>query len=174
MKDGNLVKLAVEAVGRADKAFCKFTAANDAGSTGAHQAGYYMHKSAWSLMFDQPGVRGENKDRTVKIKWQKDFETESRFIYYGKGTRNEYRLTRFGRNFPYLTEDNVGDLFILCHIEGDFYEGYILSADEDIEEFLDTFGLSPTETNALINRNIEYSPKDILTGLFRNILERHD
>ena len=174
MKDGNLVKLAVEAVGRADKAFCKFTAANDAGSTGAHQAGYYMPKSAWSLMFDQPGVRGENKDRTVKIKWQKDFETESRFIYYGKGTRNEYRLTRFGRNFPYLTEDNVGDLFILCHIEGDFYEGYILSADEDIEEFLDTFGLSPTETNALINRNIEYSPKDILTGLFRNILERHD
>lgn len=111
MKDGNLVKLAVEAVGRADKAFCKFTAANDAGSTGAHQAGYYMPKSAWSLMFDQPGVRGENKDRTVKIKWQKDFETESRFIYYGKGTRNEYRLTRFGRNFPYLTEDNVGDLF---------------------------------------------------------------
>lgn len=84
MKDGNLVKLAVEAVGRADKAFCKFTAANDAGSTGAHQAGYYMPKSAWSLMFDQPGVRGENKDRTVKIKWQKDFETESRFIYYGK------------------------------------------------------------------------------------------
>ena len=57
MKDGNLVKLAVEAVGRADKAFCKFTAANDAGSTGAHQAGYYMPKSAWSLMFDQPGVR---------------------------------------------------------------------------------------------------------------------
>lgn len=67
MKDGNLVKLAVEAVGRADKAFCKFTAANDAGSTGAHQAGYYMPKSAWSLMFDarskrrKQGSYSENK-----------------------------------------------------------------------------------------------------------------
>lgn len=84
MKDDNLVKLAVEAVGRADNAFCKFTVANDAGSTGAHQAGYYMPKSAWPLMFDQQGIRGENKDRRVKIKWQKDFETESRFIIMGK------------------------------------------------------------------------------------------
>ena len=68
MENNNLVELAVAAVGRATAAFCKFTSANDAGSTGAHQSGYYMPKNAWSLMFDRPGERGENMDRTVIIK----------------------------------------------------------------------------------------------------------
>ena len=30
-------------------------------------------------------------------------EMPPRFIYYGQGTRNEYRITNFGRDFPFLT-----------------------------------------------------------------------
>lgn len=173
MGNDNLVEMAVAAAGKARTAFCKFTSANDAGSTGAHQSGYYMPKNAWRLMFDRPGERGENMDRAVIIRWQNDFETESRFIYYGKGTRNEYRLTRFGRGFPFLSENNVGDLFILCHIEDEHYEAYVLSADEDIEAFLSAFGISPTETNAIIEKTIEYNPEDALQNLFREILEQY-
>ena len=55
MSANNLVGLAVAAVSRSRNAFCKFTSANDAGSTGAHQAGYYIPKSAWPVMFDCPG-----------------------------------------------------------------------------------------------------------------------
>lgn len=54
----------------------------------------------------------------------------------GSGTRNEYRLTRLGKNFPFFQEDNVGDLIIICQIDSDDYSGFILSADEDIEDFL--------------------------------------
>lgn len=111
----DIVNLAVESVNKGKNSFCKFISANDAGKTGAHQEGFYLPKNSVSLMFDTPGVKGENKDRFVQIKWQNDFTTASRFIYYGQGTRNEYRLTRFGRGFPFLTEDNVGDLFILSH-----------------------------------------------------------
>ena len=34
--------------------------------------------------------------------------------YYGQGTRNEYRITRFGRGFPFFQDDNVGDLLIIA------------------------------------------------------------
>ena len=84
---------AITAVNKARYAFCKFISANDVGVTGAHQAGFYIPKNCWPLMFDAPGIKGTNKDRFIKIRWQNDFETVSRFIYYGSGTRNEYRLT---------------------------------------------------------------------------------
>ena len=175
MSANNLVELAVAAVGRSIYAFCKFTSANDAGSTGAHQAGYYIPKSAWPIMFDSPGRKGENKDRIITIKWQDVFETESRFIYYGQGTRNEYRLTRFGRGFPYLTDDNVGDLFILCQIEQNYYEAYVLSADDDIDSFLGAIGISPTETNGLISmQQITPNPEDLIHQLFQDILVHYD
>ena len=60
---------------------------------------FYIPKCAAALLFDTPGVKGENKDKMVKVKWQDDFTTDSRFIYYGQGTRNEYRITRFGKGF---------------------------------------------------------------------------
>lgn len=131
-------------------AFCKFISANDAGATGAHQSGLYIPKEAWSILFDSPGTRGKNKDRFVTIKWQDDFETESRFIYYGQRTRNEYRITRFGRGFPYLQSEYVGALFILVQISSDYYHGYVLESDEEIESFFASVGISASETNALI------------------------
>ncbi|MDE5579251.1 MAG: type II restriction endonuclease [Alistipes sp.] len=173
MEQNNLVEQAIASVNKARTAFCKFTSANDAGYTGAHQAGYYMPRNAWKLMFDRPGSKGENLDRRVVIRWQHDFETGSRFIYYGRGTRNEYRLTRFGRNFPFLTENNVGDLLVLCHMDGDFYEGYVLSADEEIEAFLNAFGIGPTETNALIDKNRQPLPEEMIRDSFREVLERY-
>ena len=147
---------AITAVNKARYAFCKFISANDVGATGAHQAGFYIPKNCWPLMFDAPGIKGTNKDRFIKIRWQNDFETVSRFIYYGSGTRNEYRLTRLGKNFPFFQEDNVGDLIIICQIDSDDYSGFILSADEDIEDFLASFSISPDQTNRLIEKRNFY------------------
>lgn len=71
--------------------------------------------------------------------------------YYGKKTRNEYRITRFGRDFPFLQDDNVGDLLILAKFSEEDYAGYVLNSDEDIDEFFATFNLSPDQTNQLID-----------------------
>lgn len=142
---------AMEAVLGGEISFCKFLSANDTGLTGGHQAGIYIPKSSAYILFSEPGIKGENKDKWVKIKWQEDFETNSRFIYYGKGTRNEYRITNFGRNFPFLESEYTGALFILVKVCSDEYLGYVLNTDSDIEKFLEAFCISPTETNKLID-----------------------
>ena len=141
---------AIEAVYKGEMAFCKFLSANDTGETGTHQCGIYVAKSAVPILFSEPGKRGENLERNVRIKWQGDFSSDARFVYYGKGTRNEYRITKFGRGFPLLNKDDTGALFILIKDNEEKYQGYFLFSEEEIERFLDSFGLSPTETNNLI------------------------
>lgn len=112
-----------------------------------------MPKCASKLLFEVPGVKGENKEKLVKIKWQDDFTTDSCMKYYGRKTRNEYRITRFGRSFPFFQDDNVGDLLIISKHSEEDYSGYVLSADEDIDEFLAFFNLPSDETNQLIDIN---------------------
>lgn len=136
------------------KVFCKFLSANDTGSTGAHQAGIYIPKKSFQILFDQPGVRGQNKDRHVNILWHDGSLTESRFIYYGRETRDEYRITRFGKNFPYFNSEHTGSLFILIQLDEENYKGYVLDTEDDIDLFLDAFSLSPTETNQIIDDTI--------------------
>lgn len=142
---------AIQAVLRGQKAYCKFFSANDTGLTGGHQAGIYISKASISILFDQPGVKGTNKERWVKVKWQDGSETDTRFIYYGKGTRNEYRITNFGRGFPFLQSEYTGALFVFVKYDAEDYRAFVLNLEEDIERFLTTFGISPTETNQLID-----------------------
>lgn len=146
-----ILNSAIAKVQSARYAFCRFITANDTGKNGSHQAGFYIPKCAATLLFDTPGVKGENKDKFVTVKWQDDFTTESRFIYYGQGTRNEYRITRFGKSFPFFEEDNVGDLLIIAQQSEDYYYGFVLQTDQDIDDFFAFFNLSPEMTNQLID-----------------------
>lgn len=170
----DIVGQAVSSVQNSKNSFCKFISANECGNNGAHQEGFYIPKNSISLFIDRPAIRGTNIDKNIIIKWQNDFITNSRFIYYGKGTRNEYRLTRFGRGFPLLQDDSVGDLFILSHIEGEYYEAFVLSADDDIEEFFAEFNLTSGHTNRLIEKSIIVKAEDNLLecfNAFNKILE---
>ena len=146
-----ILNFAIRSVQQSKAAWCRFITGNDTGTTGSHQAGFYIPKCASELLFDEPGRKGENKEKTVLIKWQNDFTTESGMKYYGQGTRNEYRITRFGRGFPFLQDDNVGDLLIIAKFTEEDYAGYVLNFDEDIDEFFATFNLAPDETNQLID-----------------------
>lgn len=47
----------------------------------------------------------------------------------------------------------TGALFVLVKESPEDYQGYILNTDEDIQEFLDSFGLTPAETNRPIELN---------------------
>jgi len=162
----SILEKAIQSAQQSEISFSKFIKPNDTGSTGGHQAGFHMHKDSWPLFFATPGEKGANKDHFATIKWQDDFETTSRFIYYGVGTRDEYRLTRFGRSFPYLTDDNVGDLLILVKKSVDFFEAYILSSDEDIEDFFAALNISSTETNGIIPKQSEQTAEDRLLECF--------
>lgn len=138
---------------KAELTFCKFLSANDTGQTGGHQAGIYISKPAIPILFSEPGVKGSNKDRWVNVRWQDGSETKTRFIYYGQGTRNEYRITNFSRGFPYLEPEYTGSLFIFIKISEEFYHGYVLSSEDEFNLYLDTFGITPAETNRLIDKS---------------------
>lgn len=145
---------AIQAALHGQKVFCKFLSANDTGLTGGHQAGIYISKPSIPILFDEPGEKGQNKEKWVKVKWQDDFETDTRFIYYGQGTRNEYRITNFGRGFPFLKPEYTGALFIFVQDSSDDYQGFVLNTEDEINQFLDAFGISPTETNRLIDTHL--------------------
>lgn len=167
----SILQNAILSAQKAEIAFSKFITANDTGSTGGHQAGYHIHKHAWSLFFDKPGQKGTNSDKMVTIKWQNDFETESRFIYYGVGTRNEYRLTRFGKGFPFLSDDNIGDLLVLCKFSASYYDAFVIQGDDDIEQFLAALNITINQTNQIIPKQTEPS-EDRLNICFNDFL-RH-
>ncbi len=153
-------EIAITSVLNSEKSFCKFLSANDTGATGAHQSGILISKTAMEMLFseeqlDQDGI----PKRTVKIKWQDDFETESCFTYYK--SKKELRITKFGRGFPFLNINQTGSLFVFTKQEEEHYSGYFLDTEEEIEEFLNAFGISPTETNSLINsENIRAETKE--------------
>lgn len=167
-----ILNSAVRSVRQSKAAWCRFITGNDTGTTGSHQAGFYVPKCASALLFEEPGHKGENKEKIVQIKWQDDFTTESCMKYYGQGTRNEYRITRFGRNFPFLQDDNVGDLLIIAKFTEEDYVGYVLSSDEDIDEFFATFNLPPDETNQLIDVSGIVIPDDKIAQLLLEFVNR--
>jgi len=141
---------AIQSVLSSKQGFCKFLSANDTGATGAHQSGILISKSAVDMLFTQQQLEQERiPKRSVKVKWQNDFVTESSFTYYE--SKDELRITRFGRGFPFLNPDQTGALFVFTEQSKDDYSGYFLETDEEIEGFLNAFGISPTETNSLID-----------------------
>ena len=161
---------AIQSVRQSRAAWCRFITGNDTGTTGSHQAGFYIPKCASALLFDEPGRKGENKEKTVQIKWQDDFTTESCMKYYGQRTRNEYRITRFGRNFPFLQDENVGDLLIIAKFTEEDYAGYVLSSDEDIDEFFAYFNLAPDETKQLIDIDGSVKPDEKIAQLLQSFV----
>lgn len=168
-----ILNSAIRSVQQSKAAWCRFITGNDTGTTGSHQAGFYIPKCASKLLFDEPGRKGENKEKTVQIKWQDDFTTESCMKYYGQGTRNEYRVTRFGRGFPFLQDDNVGDLLIIAKFTEEDYVGYVLSSDDDIDDFFASFNLSPGETNQIIDVAGNVKPDEKIDHLMQEFVAQY-
>ena len=164
---------AINKVQNSQAALCKFITPNDTGSTGGHQCGFHISKDAWPMFLKTQGTKGTNIDIPIKIHWQNDFETDSRFKYYGVGTRNEYRITRFGHGFPFLTEDNVGDLFVLARYDTDYYEAFVLHTDNDIDDFFSHFNLSYDKTNQIINISQVKHPEQKLLELINRFIGQY-
>lgn len=140
----NELQSAIDAVKLGNFSFCKFITANDAGTTGAHQAGLYIPKNSVPLIFDSVGVKGQNKERFAEIIWYGKNPIQCCFKYYGVGSRNEYRITRLGVSFK------EGELVVIVKVDEISYLGFRLFSEIDINLFLETFDLARNETNSLI------------------------
>ncbi|HYF32615.1 MAG TPA: type II restriction endonuclease [Chitinophagaceae bacterium] len=165
----SVLAAAIEAAQRYEITYTKFISANDVGKTShersrSHQAGFYISRSFVPYIFEQEIVRDTDYELFVTIKWQRDFDTNSRFKYYG--SKNECHLTRLGANFPFRSDSNIGDLLILCKAEKDYYYAFVLQFDEEIEDFFASVNISATDTDKLIPAQREISAEDKLLNCF--------
>ena len=158
--DGNLSADAVEATSRGLNTYIKFLSANDTGLTGGHQSGILVSKSALGMVFD--GSQSEdnpselNPKRSVRIIWQGDLTIDSTVTWYnnrrmGGGTRDEIRITRFGRGFPHLNADETGALLVLTQMASDEFSAFILMSEEEIDDYLTAFGLGPQDAGTVFS-----------------------
>lgn len=148
----DLVLKAIDSVLSGKDSYCKFLSANDSGETGGHQSGILISKTAKKILFtDQEIKENHILKKSGKIKWQDDFETNCTFTWYE--SKNELRITGFGRGFPLLRPEYTGALFVFIKDSPEDYQGYLFNTDGDIQEFLDSFGLTPAETNRPIELN---------------------
>ena len=146
----NMVVKAIDTVLEGKAAYCKFLSANDSGETDSHQSGILISKSAKDMLYTERELQ-ENHilKKNGKIKWQDDFNTNCTFTWYA--SKNELRMTGFGRGFDLLRPEYTGALFVMVKESEEDYQGFLFNTDEDIQEFLDSFGLTPAETNRPID-----------------------
>lgn len=143
---------AIGAVLNSCSSYCKFLSANDSGETGGHQSGILISKSAKAMLWTDTEMK-ENHilKKYGRIRWQDNYDTDCTFTWYE--SKNELRITGFGRGKSPLTAEYTGALFVMVKDSENDYRGYLLNTDDDIEQFLDTFGLTPAETNRPIEIN---------------------
>jgi hypothetical protein len=140
-----ICELAIAEALRVGNALLKFISPNDAGITGGHQCGFYLPKAVREMYAPFGPDKGRNYESQVEVRWQEDqLVTNSRVKWYGKGTRSEYRLTRFGKGFPFLTPESVGDMLVLIPYDHQRFKAYVLDNDEDIEEIQAALGVDVT------------------------------
>ena len=123
-----------------NNAILKFISPNDTGLTGGHQCGYYLPRKAWRTFTPHAPERGRNAEHLVEVVWH-GRRTESCIKWYGTGTRSEYRMTRFGREFPFLTADCVGDLLVLIRTGESAFHGYVFDLPDDIADVQASLGV---------------------------------
>jgi type II restriction enzyme len=172
MNDGSAWIAAVEAVEASQSSFFKFITANDSGETGGHQAGFHISKSAAPVLFKREFFKGEFHEEDIQITWQDGFITDSSIKYYGRKTRDEYRLTRFGREFNYRERIATGDVLVISRVEYGVFKAFVLKSEEEIENFLDTFGLSPVDSGSIIEiarTHVEPNEEDEFAEFFKTL-----
>lgn len=147
--DEGVAAAAVASATRHGRALLKSISANNVGATGSHETGFYLPKGEWRLFAPEGPVKGENRTWDVEVRWWRHGPTASHVKWYGSGTRSEYRLTGFGRAFPYLTEAQIGSLLVLVKTGPATFEAFVADHDDDIEEIQAGLGVEVLGSHAV-------------------------
>ncbi len=162
---------AIEDAQRYGSAILKFISENDLGITRSHQSGFYLPKEVWRLFTPQAPQHDVNYDHNVTVIWPDGLETYSCVKWYGRGTRFEYRLTKFGRDFPWRQPEFVGSVLVIIPERLDRFHAYILDTDEEIEEIQTALGIELFKSWAVYpDRGLDdgFDEDNCINRLFRN------
>ncbi|WP_339379071.1 type II restriction endonuclease [Yersinia sp. Marseille-Q3913] len=101
--------------------YIKRLSGNDTGATGAHQAGVYIPAEVIEKQFSsivRTDIRNPDINLLARISSHGNLESVVRAIYYNNchfdGTRNEKRITCWGKGSPLLNKENTGALTIFA------------------------------------------------------------
>ncbi|MCC8046033.1 MAG: hypothetical protein LIP12_11115 [Clostridiales bacterium] len=138
----------VDAVSNAEKAYCKFLSYSDIKGMNSQKNGFLLSRFAIYMFFSIQELRKKgNLRKNGMIKWQNDFTSDCLFVWDAR--KKELWITEIGVNFPYGDQDYIGALFVLTQNEN-YYQGFVLNTDDDIQGFLNVFGMSPVETDRIL------------------------
>ena len=151
MSERTFCDIATDSCLVSEESFCKFLTANDSVANKSHQAGILVSTTATRMIFGKSQMVILQPKKTVKISWNNEIKTESMFTWYP--SKNEIRITVFGKSFPYRTPEQTGSLFVLTKQDNENYSAFFLDSESDIEKFLDNLNICPTETNKPIDCN---------------------
>lgn len=101
----------------------------------------YLPKPAWPVFDSKAPVKGEEREQFVTVNWQNGTQTESRIKFYA--SKNEYRITQFGRGFPWFKPEDVGSLFVFVRQSAGCFAGFVFAYSAEIELVFDS--LSPNQ-----------------------------
>lgn len=133
----DVLNAAIVAAENGQQTYCKFLSANDTGATGGHQYGVLLSRKAMSMFFGHVPDEAISKSN-INVVWNSLYQTSSCLTWYE--SKHELRLTRFGRNFEFITPEQTGSLFVLVKQDKDIYAAFVLDTDDDIEGFFYHFG----------------------------------
>ena len=157
--------------------FCKFISANDIGVTGGHQAGFYVSKNAAKVLFDCNLEKGTIEDKWFELSWPNGAVTRSRYVYYGQKTRDEGRITNFGKDFEYMQDDYLGSYIIISRGYDNSYVASILSTEEDINDFISQYNIPiNSKSYLIINGDLgrHTNPAERLKKLLLDVIKNND
>ncbi len=147
--DNELVLQAIEKTMQGRNTFCKFLSANDSGETGGHQSGILISTKAKRMFFTEAELLEPITKHDARVYWFDGEVTDSKITWYT--SKGEIRLTQFGRGFELLRPEYTGALFVFVQVDKDIYYAWLFNTDDEIQEYLDAFGLTPVETNNLVD-----------------------
>lgn len=163
---------AIEAALSSGRALLKVISPNDVGATGSHQAGFWLPKSEWEFFSPTEPAAGSNFKHPIKITWQDARVTESMVTWYGQNTRREFRLTRFGRGFPFRSEESLGGLLVLVEQHPlESYLAFVLETESEIEEIQATLGVELLRSSVLYDARVTSDSGGIDQCLETRLLE---
>jgi hypothetical protein len=142
-------------------ALLKFISANEVVYAQSHQMGYLIPMKAAALFTPYKFEKLVNRTHKVEVLWQNGQITNSNVKWYGNLTRREYRITRFGKHFPFAgnNPDLVGNLLVLIPKDISHFNGYVLHTEEDIEEILAALGIELLGTFGIYDKGTIQQPE---------------
>ncbi len=143
-----LTSAAINAAGKGQSSYCKFLSAADCGDGGDPEAGIHLSQSALYMFFTIRELRECFRrpviSKDIPMLWQRTIKAFGRITWDERRKDLCFRIC--GSGVPFLRPEYTGALLVMVKDADGVFENFVFNTDDEIQEFLGTFGMTPAET----------------------------